>query len=106
MTNFTTKDFTKRQLIYKYMLKRIQYKSIIKNQTVNKEIRYKYINMLNTLNRNSCETRYKNRCVLTGRSRAVFKLFKLSRIKFRELASQGMLPGVTKASWQQLFHYI
>jgi small subunit ribosomal protein S14 len=41
----------------------------------------------------------RNRCQLTGRSRAVYRKFKLTRHKFRELAHKGLLPGVSKASW-------
>lgn len=99
MSNFVQKDFNKRQLVKKNELKRLQYKSIIKNQELIKEIRYKYINKLNAINRNSSQTKIKNRCILSGRGKAVYQMFKLSRIKFRELASQGMLPGVKKASW-------
>ncbi|MBY0264438.1 MAG: 30S ribosomal protein S14, partial [Holosporales bacterium] len=40
-----------------------------------------------------------NRCLLTGRSRGVYRDFQLSRIAFRELALAGQLPGVIKASW-------
>lgn len=54
---------------------------------------------LQKLNRNGCPTRVRNRCVITGRSRGNYRKFGISRIKFRELASQGMIPGVTKASW-------
>lgn len=99
MTNFAQKDFVKRQLVFKNELKRLQYKSVVKNQKLIKEIRYKYTTKLNTLTRNSSKTRVKNRCILSGRGKAVYQMFKLSRIKFRELASKGMLPGVKKASW-------
>lgn len=99
MVNFIQKDYVKRQLVAKNELKKLEYKYIIKNQKIIKEIRYKYIEKLNKLNRNSSETKIKNRCILTGRAKAVYKMFRLSRIKFRELASQGMLPGVKKASW-------
>ena len=51
------------------------------------------------LPRNSSSTRLHNRCVLTGRSGGVLRQFKMSRIKFRELAELSMLPGVTKSSW-------
>ncbi len=54
---------------------------------------------LQKLPRNALAVRLRNRCQLTGRSRAVYKKFNLSRIKFRELAHQGLLPGVSKASW-------
>jgi ribosomal protein S14 len=43
--------------------------------------------------------RTKNRCILTGRSHGIHRLFKLSRIKLRELASHGMILGITKSSW-------
>lgn len=43
--------------------------------------------------------RIRNRCILSGRGRSVYKKFNISRIKLRELASHGMLPGVRKASW-------
>jgi small subunit ribosomal protein S14 len=44
-------------------------------------------------------TRKKNRCQLTGRSRGVYRKFGISRIMLRELALQGMIPGMRKASW-------
>lgn len=51
------------------------------------------------LPRNSSPTRRKNRCVETGRPRGYMRTFGLSRIAFREHASKGEIPGVTKASW-------
>jgi len=51
------------------------------------------------LPRNSSPTRYKNRCAETGRGRGYMRQFGLSRIAFREHASKGEIPGVTKASW-------
>jgi small subunit ribosomal protein S14 len=51
------------------------------------------------LPRNSSPTRRKNRCVETGRPHAYMRQFGLSRIAFREHASKGEIPGVTKASW-------
>ena len=44
-------------------------------------------------------TRAFNRCTLSGRARGYLRYFGLSRIKFRELAHKGMIPGVRKASW-------
>lgn len=99
MSNSIQKDFNKRQLVFRNELKRLQYKYIIKNQSIEKFTRLENISKLNKLNRNTSKVRVKNRCVLTGRSRAVYKLFRLSRIKFRELANIGLIPGVTKASW-------
>jgi small subunit ribosomal protein S14 len=54
---------------------------------------------LQKLPRNSSPTRLKNRCGETGRPRAYMRKFGLSRISFREHASKGEIPGVTKASW-------
>jgi small subunit ribosomal protein S14 len=54
---------------------------------------------LQGLPRNSSPTRLKNRCQATGRPRAYMRRFGMSRIEFRSRASEGEIPGVTKASW-------
>jgi len=54
---------------------------------------------LSMLPRDASPTRLTNRCLVTGRRRAYIRRFKLSRIAFRELASHGLIPGVTKSSW-------
>jgi len=54
---------------------------------------------LSMLPRDSSPTRVVNRCECTGRRHGFLRRFKLSRISFRELASHGMIPGVTKSSW-------
>lgn len=54
---------------------------------------------LHNLPRNSSPTRSKNRCSETGRPRGYMRQFGLSRISFREHASKGEIPGITKASW-------
>jgi small subunit ribosomal protein S14 len=54
---------------------------------------------LSLLPRDASPSRQSRRCLQTGRKRAFIGRFKLSRIRFRELASQGMIPGVTKSSW-------
>ena len=51
------------------------------------------------LPRNAHPTRIRNSCELTGRSRAYYRKFRLSRIMLRELANKGLIPGVTKSSW-------
>ena len=51
------------------------------------------------LPRNANPTRIRNRCELTGRSRAYYRKFRLSRIMLRELANKGLIPGVIKSSW-------
>jgi len=54
---------------------------------------------LQKLPRNSSPTRRKNQCAFTGRTRGYIRAFGMSRIKFRELANEGMIPGVRKSSW-------
>ena len=54
---------------------------------------------ISQLPRDASPTRVVNRCEVTGRRRAFIRRFKMSRLTFRELASQGLIPGVTKSSW-------
>lgn len=54
---------------------------------------------LQKLPRNSAPTRIRNRCILTGRGRAVYKKYGLCRNVFRQLALEGKLPGIRKSSW-------
>lgn len=54
---------------------------------------------LNKMPRDTSPVRLRNRCQMTGRPRGFMSKFKLSRLTFREMASIGLIPGVTKASW-------
>jgi small subunit ribosomal protein S14 len=54
---------------------------------------------LQKLPRNSSITRLRNRCAISGRPRGYMRIFGISRINFREMASAGLIPGVKKASW-------
>jgi small subunit ribosomal protein S14 len=54
---------------------------------------------LDKLPRNSSKVRLHNRCKLTGRPRGYMRKFGISRVRFREMASEGKIPGLTKASW-------
>lgn len=99
MTNFIQRDKKRRLFFSKYELKRLELVSLIQDFKISKEIRYKSLQELNKLPRNSSKIRLKNRCILTGRGHSVLGFCSLSRLKFRKLASQGLLMGVTKASW-------
>lgn len=70
-----------------------------KDQKLSEEERFEARIALNKMRRDTSPCRLRNRCLLTGRSRGFLRKFKLSRICFRELASMGMIPGVTKSSW-------
>lgn len=54
---------------------------------------------LQKLPRNASPVRVKNRCALTGRAKGYLRTFGLSRIQFREMANEGLIPGVRKSSW-------
>jgi small subunit ribosomal protein S14 len=87
---YTFKDFEKKRLILKI---------ISKNLNIEKDFRWKLYQKWFFFNSNSSITRIKNLCVLTGRSKSIYRLFKISRIQLRKLASEGFLPGVSKYSW-------
>lgn len=79
--------------------RRTALKAIIRNMSLSEEERADARVALNKLPRNSSPVRNRNRCLLTGRSRGYLRKFKMSRICFRELARDGLVPGVFKASW-------
>src|SRR5580698_5114990 len=79
--------------------KRGALKSIVMDRTLPVEDRFNATIKLAQLPRNGAAVRVRLRCELTGRSRGNYRKFKLCRIAFRDLASSGQIPGVTKASW-------
>jgi small subunit ribosomal protein S14 len=99
MVNFVGKDKKRRKLFLKKFKKRTYLKKKLKDKTISFEERYLAQMQLTKMNRNSSKVRIKNRCILTGRSHSVLRLFKISRIKIRELVSMGLIPGLKKASW-------
>jgi small subunit ribosomal protein S14 len=86
-------------MIKQYADKRKVLKAVVRDINATLEQRMEAQAKLCKLPRNSSKVRYKNRCAQTGRARAYFRFFGVSRIVLRELASQGLLPGVKKASW-------
>jgi len=93
------KEKHRRRLAKKNKPKRAKLKAIIMNKNTTMEDRFTAVMKLAKLPRNSAPVRQRNRCELTGRPRAYYRKFKLCRIKLRELASNGQIPGITKASW-------
>ena len=85
-------------LMTKYASKRNSLKEAIKNANSMEE-KLQLHRKLQQFPRNSAPVRLHNRCAITGRPRGYFRDFGLSRHVLREYASQGLLPGVTKASW-------
>lgn len=81
------RDLKRQKMIQKYAAKRAELKELGDLEGLAK------------LPRNSSPSRWKNRCTETGRPRAYMRQFGLSRLAFREHASKGEVPGVTKSSW-------
>ena len=81
------------------MYKAAMDKAQAKDMSLSAEERQAAREALAGLPRNSSPVRLRTRCVVSGRPRAVYKEFMLSRIAFREMAHRGELPGVHKASW-------
>jgi small subunit ribosomal protein S14 len=79
--------------------KRQELRDKVYNMNLSDEEREQARIALNKMPRDSSPIRLRNRCQMTGRSRGYLRKFKLSRLTFRELASNGMIPGVTKSSW-------
>ena len=87
------------KLSNRYYEKRKKLLEQIYNPELSFEARQAFRLKLEKLPKNSSRIRVRNRCNVTGRPRGVYRKFGLSRITFRELASKGMIPGVSKASW-------
>ncbi len=92
------RDLKRREMHAKYKSLRAALKQQLK-ETNNPREKQNIQYQLQALPRNSSPSRLKNRCAVTGRSRAYMRKFGLSRITFREMASLGLLPGVRKSSW-------
>jgi small subunit ribosomal protein S14 len=93
------KNENRKALVVKYAGKFAVLKAIAADTSRPDEERLMARLKMAALPRNANPTRVRNRCELTGRPRAYYRKFKLSRIMLRELANKGLIPGVTKSSW-------
>lgn len=89
----------RKQLIAKYAVKRAELRKKLNDRNVSVEEKIKAQEAFAKLPRNSCPTRWNSRCAVSGRSKAYYRKFGISRIALRELALAGQLPGVRKSSW-------
>jgi small subunit ribosomal protein S14 len=89
----------RRKLVAQYAKKRAALEAIINNASLSDEERFEARLKVQALPRNASPSRLRNRCQLTGRPRGVFRKFGLCRNKIRELAMNGEIPGIVKASW-------
>ena len=86
-------------IVAKYAAKRKELKDTIHNKNSTPEEVQNACFELKKLPRDASPSRVKNRCTQTGRSRAYMGDFGLSRLEFRRLSHQGLIPGIKKASW-------
>ena len=89
----------RRDTVKKFAAKRAELLAAISNMKLSDEDRAAARLKLQTLPRDSSPVRLRNRCALTGRPRGTFSKFGLGRIKVREFAMRGEIPGIVKASW-------
>jgi small subunit ribosomal protein S14 len=89
----------RRKMAKQYAAKRARLKAIADNRDLPMEERFQARLKLAQLPRNGAAVRVRNRCEVTGRSRSVYRKFKMSRIALRDLASTGQIPGMVKSSW-------
>lgn len=93
------KEKNRERFVERKREKRAALKAIVYDMSKGYDERMKAVDLLNAMPKNSSRVRLRNRCQMTGRCRGYLRKFKLSRLCFRELASQGLIPGIVKASW-------
>lgn len=98
-TSWINKQKHREKLVLKYAARREELKRRGRDMRLSPEERQTAREALAKLPRNSSPVRLKTRCIMTGRSHAVYRKFMLCRIAFRTLALEGKLPGIMKASW-------
>ena len=98
-TSSVEKNKKRRRMVAQYAAKRAKLKAILADRNKPMDERFLAQMKLAELPRNSSKTRIRNRCEITGRARGFYRKIKLSRNKLRELASQGLIPGMIKSSW-------
>lgn len=86
-------------IVERYAAKRAELKKILVDENATDEAREEARLGLQKLPRNASPVRLRNRDMIDGRPRGTFQKFGISRIRFREMAHKGELPGITKSSW-------
>ena len=93
------KNERRKKLVEKQAAKYAQLKAIANDESLDETERLIARLKMAELPRNGNPTRIRNRCELTGRSRAYYRKFRLSRVMLREMGNKGLIPGLTKSSW-------
>ena len=98
-TNMVEREKRRAKIAKKYAAKRAQLKELIRSPRTSADDRAAAQAKLQALPRDASPSRQRKRCAITGRSRGVYRKFGLSRVKIREVANRGEIPGLAKASW-------
>ena len=98
-TSSIEKNNRRRRMVAQAAAKRERLKEAAKDNSKTPQERFAARVKLSEMPRNSSKTRIRNRCELTGRARGYYRKLKLCRNQLRELASQGLIPGMVKSSW-------
>jgi len=98
-TNMVEREKRRAKIVKRYAARRAQLKELIRNPKTSPEERQAAQARLQSQPRDASPSRQRNRCQITGRSRGVYRKFGLSRVKIREVAMRGEIPGLSKASW-------
>ena len=93
------REVKRAKLVVKFATKRAELKATISDVNTSDEDRWNAVLKLQQLPRDSSVSRKRNRCSITGRPHGFLRKFGLSRIKLREAAMRGEVPGLKKASW-------
>lgn len=93
------KDAQRRQIVARYAERRAELKAVVASPGSTAAERAQAVSALQRMPRDASATRVRNRDAVDGRPRGYFRAFGLSRIRLREMAHRGELPGVTKSSW-------
>ena len=93
------KNERRKKLVKKYAGQYAKLKAVAADESLDDTERLIARLKMAELPRNANPTRIRNRCEMTGRPRAYYRKFRLSRVTLRELANKGLIPGVTKSSW-------
>ena len=93
------KNEKRKKLVKQYAGKYARLKAVADDESRDETERLIARLKLAEIPRNANPTRVRNRCMVTGRPRAVYRKFKLGRVMLRQLATRGMIPGVVKSSW-------
>lgn len=98
-TSMIERNAKRKKLAKKFAAKRAKLKAIVGDQNKAAEERFAASLKLAELPRNSSETRFRNRCEVTGRPRGFYRKLRMSRVSLRQLGSEGKIPGLVKSSW-------